>query len=131
MNNLSYIFKEACRWFSTSKYAHHGINASLLLLWCAPDVSNFKVENSSELIILDFLYSPVKGVFSFSFRVDSDIAPAAQLLVYAILPNGEIVADTEKLEIENCFANKVGLLWKQFSYTSSLLKDEKEEIVSI
>lgn len=86
---------------------------------------------SSESIILDFLYSPVKGVFSFSFRVDSDIAPAAQLLVYAILPNGEIVADTEKLEIENCFANKVGLLWKQFSYSSPFLKDVKEEIVSI
>uniref|UniRef100_A0A7N5KFS6 Pregnancy zone protein-like n=1 Tax=Ailuropoda melanoleuca TaxID=9646 RepID=A0A7N5KFS6_AILME len=72
---------------------------------------------SSESIILDFLYSPVKGVFSFSFRVDSDIAPAAQLLVYAILPNGEIVADTEKLEIENCFANKVSL---SFSSAQSL-----------
>ncbi|XP_045869402.1 pregnancy zone protein-like [Meles meles] len=58
-----------------------------------------------------------KGVFSFSFRVDSDIAPAAQLLVYAILPNGEIIADTEKLEIENCFANKVNL---SFSSAQSL-----------
>uniref|UniRef100_M3YMW4 Alpha-2-macroglobulin n=1 Tax=Mustela putorius furo TaxID=9669 RepID=M3YMW4_MUSPF len=58
-----------------------------------------------------------KGVFSFSFRVDSDIAPAAQLLVYAILPNGEIIADTEKLEIENCFANKVNL---SFSSVQSL-----------
>uniref|UniRef100_A0A7N5P239 Pregnancy zone protein-like n=1 Tax=Ailuropoda melanoleuca TaxID=9646 RepID=A0A7N5P239_AILME len=57
------------------------------------------------------------SVFSFSFRVDSDIAPAAQLLVYAILPNGEIVADTEKLEIENCFANKVSL---SFSSAQSL-----------
>ena len=58
--------------------------------------------------------------------MESDIAPAAQLLIYAILPNGEIVADTEKLEIENCFANKVGLLCKQFFYSSPLLKYGKE-----
>lgn len=52
----------------------------------------------------------MNGVFSFSFRVESDIAPTAQLLVYTILPNGEIVADTQELEIEKCFANKVGVL---------------------
>lgn len=54
----------------------------------------------------------MKGVFSFSFRVESDIAPTAQLLIYTILPNGEIVADTQKLEVEKCFANKVGVLFK-------------------
>uniref|UniRef100_G3U1C7 Pregnancy zone protein-like n=1 Tax=Loxodonta africana TaxID=9785 RepID=G3U1C7_LOXAF len=58
-----------------------------------------------------------KGVFSFSFQVESDIAPTAQLLVYIILPNGEVVADVEKLEIENCFANKVDL---SFSSAQSL-----------
>lgn len=63
-------------------------------------------------MILNFLYSPVKGVFSFSFQVESDIAPTAQLLIYTILPNGEVIADTEKLEIENCFPNKVGVLFK-------------------
>ncbi|OWK03854.1 hypothetical protein Celaphus_00013978, partial [Cervus elaphus hippelaphus] len=50
-----------------------------------------------------------KGVFSFSFRVESNLAPIAQLLVYTVLPNGEVVADTEKLDIENCFANEVNL----------------------
>ncbi|XP_075863792.1 pregnancy zone protein-like isoform X1 [Microcebus murinus] len=59
----------------------------------------------------------MKGVFSFSFRVEPDIAPAAHLLVYAVLPNGEIMADTEKLEIEKCFANKVEL---SFSPAQSL-----------
>jgi alpha-2-macroglobulin len=49
----------------------------------------------------------VKGVFSFTFQVESDIAPTAELLIYTILPDGEIVADTQKLDIENCFANKV------------------------
>uniref|UniRef100_A0A7N5P161 Pregnancy zone protein-like n=1 Tax=Ailuropoda melanoleuca TaxID=9646 RepID=A0A7N5P161_AILME len=73
--------------------------------------------SQSGIHVLSIEQGDMKGVFSFSFRVDSDIAPAAQLLVYAILPNGEIVADTEKLEIENCFANKVGLL---FSSAQSL-----------
>uniref|UniRef100_A0A8C0Z1W9 Alpha-2-macroglobulin n=1 Tax=Canis lupus familiaris TaxID=9615 RepID=A0A8C0Z1W9_CANLF len=63
----------------------------------------------SGIHVLSIEQGDLKGEFSFSFRVESDIAPAAQLLIYAILPNGEIVADTEKLEIENCFANKVGL----------------------
>lgn len=58
----------------------------------------------------------MKGVFSFSFRVESDIAPTAQLLIYTVLPNGEIVADTQKLKIENCFANKVGVLFKSFHF---------------
>ncbi|XP_073734103.1 pregnancy zone protein-like isoform X1 [Callorhinus ursinus] len=67
--------------------------------------------------VLSIEQGDMKGVFSFSFRVDSDIVPAARLLVYAILPSGEIVADTKKLEIENCFANKVNL---SFSEAQSL-----------
>ncbi|EQB79006.1 Alpha-2-macroglobulin precursor-like protein [Camelus ferus] len=59
----------------------------------------------------------LKGVFSFSFRVESAIAPTAQLLIYTVLPNGEVIADTEKLKIENCFANKVNL---SFSSARSL-----------
>uniref|UniRef100_A0A8C0T5F6 Alpha-2-macroglobulin n=1 Tax=Canis lupus familiaris TaxID=9615 RepID=A0A8C0T5F6_CANLF len=47
--------------------------------------------------------------FYYLVRMETTIALSNHLLIYAILPNGEIVADTEKLEIENCFANKVGL----------------------
>ncbi|XP_060162978.1 pregnancy zone protein-like [Globicephala melas] len=59
--------------------------------------------------VLSIKQGEMKGVFSFSFQVESDIAPTAQLLIYTILPNGEVIADTEKLEIENCFPNKVNL----------------------
>ncbi|XP_023984905.1 pregnancy zone protein-like [Physeter macrocephalus] len=59
--------------------------------------------------VLSIKQGEMKGVFSFSFQVESDIAPTAQLLIYTILPDGEVIADTEKLEIENCFANKVNL----------------------
>ncbi|XP_058936266.1 pregnancy zone protein-like [Kogia breviceps] len=59
--------------------------------------------------VLSIKQEEMKGVFSFSFQVESDIAPTAQLLIYTILPDGEVIADTEKLEVENCFANKVNL----------------------
>ncbi|XP_036765796.2 pregnancy zone protein-like isoform X2 [Manis pentadactyla] len=73
--------------------------------------------SQSGIHVLSIQQGDVRGVFSFSFQVDSDIAPTAQLLVYTILPNGEIVADTERLKIENCFANKVNL---SFSLAQSL-----------
>ncbi|XP_011364237.1 pregnancy zone protein-like [Pteropus vampyrus] len=65
--------------------------------------------SQSGIHVLSIESGDMKGVFSFSIRVESDIAPTAQLFVYTILPNGEIVADTEKLNIENCFVNKVNL----------------------
>ncbi|XP_036037851.1 pregnancy zone protein-like [Onychomys torridus] len=58
-----------------------------------------------------------KGAFSFPIQVEPGMAPMAQLLIYAILPDGEIVVDTQKLQIENCFANKVNL---SFSPAQSL-----------
>ncbi|XP_065791437.1 pregnancy zone protein-like [Muntiacus reevesi] len=59
--------------------------------------------------VLSIKQRALKGVFSFSYRVESNLAPIAQLLVYTVLPNGEVVADTEELDIENCFANEVNL----------------------
>ncbi|KAM4819835.1 LOW QUALITY PROTEIN: pregnancy zone protein-like [Thomomys bottae] len=58
-----------------------------------------------------------EGVFAFTFRVDPELAPAAQLLLYTILPNGEVVADAQKLDIEHCFTNQIHL---GFSSTQSL-----------
>ncbi|XP_031239435.1 pregnancy zone protein isoform X2 [Mastomys coucha] len=51
----------------------------------------------------------MKGVFSFPVQVEPGMAPEAQLLVYTILPNEELVTDAQKFEIEKCFANKVNL----------------------
>uniref|UniRef100_A0A8C9P8V3 Alpha-2-macroglobulin n=1 Tax=Spermophilus dauricus TaxID=99837 RepID=A0A8C9P8V3_SPEDA len=45
----------------------------------------------------------------FLIPLEPDIAPTAQILLYTILPNGEIIADTQKLEIENCFSFHPGL----------------------
>ncbi|KAL1791017.1 pregnancy zone protein-like, partial [Sigmodon hispidus] len=72
---------------------------------------------SSGSHVLSLEQGTEKGVFSFPIQVEPGMAPVAQLLIYAILPDGEVVADTQKLQIENCFANKVNLA---FSSAQSL-----------
>ncbi|KAM8776857.1 pregnancy zone protein-like [Rhynchonycteris naso] len=49
----------------------------------------------------------MKGSFSLSFPVMSDIAPKAKLFIFTVLPNGEVIGDSEHFVIENCLANKV------------------------
>ncbi|XP_020030545.2 alpha-2-macroglobulin [Castor canadensis] len=51
----------------------------------------------------------LKGHFSVSLPVDSDLAPIARLLIFAILPDGEMFGDSAKYDIENCLDNKVNL----------------------
>ncbi|XP_039327775.2 pregnancy zone protein-like isoform X1 [Saimiri boliviensis] len=71
----------------------------------------------SGIHVLSIEQGNMEGVFSFSFQVESVLAPRAHLLVYTVLPNGEIVADADEFEVENCFANKVNL---RFSSAQSL-----------
>ncbi|XP_036614485.1 alpha-2-macroglobulin-like [Trichosurus vulpecula] len=59
----------------------------------------------------------MKGTFTINIPVDSGIAPIARVLIYTILQNGEVVADSRKFYIESCFANKVNL---SFSSAKSL-----------
>uniref|UniRef100_A0A5F9CAH6 Alpha-2-macroglobulin n=1 Tax=Oryctolagus cuniculus TaxID=9986 RepID=A0A5F9CAH6_RABIT len=51
----------------------------------------------------------MKGHFSVSIPVELNIAPIARLLIYTILPDGEVVGDSEKYKVENCLVNKVNL----------------------
>uniref|UniRef100_A0A8C5K4P7 Alpha-2-macroglobulin n=1 Tax=Jaculus jaculus TaxID=51337 RepID=A0A8C5K4P7_JACJA len=51
----------------------------------------------------------MKGHFSFLVPVESDLAPVARLLIYTILPSGEMVGDSARYEVKNCLANKVDL----------------------
>nr|XP_020143340.1 alpha-2-macroglobulin-like [Microcebus murinus] len=48
----------------------------------------------------------MKGHFSVSVPVGSDIAPVARLLIYAILPDGEVIGDSAMYNVENCLTNK-------------------------
>ncbi|XP_021488325.1 alpha-2-macroglobulin [Meriones unguiculatus] len=51
----------------------------------------------------------MKGHFSIFIPVKTDLAPLARLLLFTVLPGGEVVADTVKYEIGNCLNNKVTL----------------------
>lgn len=53
----------------------------------------------------------VKGYFNLSIPIESYMAPAPQMLIYAILPSGEVIADSAKFEIENCLLSQVGNLF--------------------
>lgn len=53
----------------------------------------------------------VKGHFGVEITVDTGMAPIAQMLIYAILPDGEVIADAAKFDIEKCFPNKVSDLF--------------------
>ncbi|XP_060240137.1 murinoglobulin-1-like isoform X2 [Meriones unguiculatus] len=52
---------------------------------------------------------PVKGHFTLEIPVEFGMAPVAKMLIYAILPDGEVIADSAKFEIEKCLLNKVDL----------------------
>nr|XP_051705904.1 alpha-2-macroglobulin [Oryctolagus cuniculus] len=51
----------------------------------------------------------LKGHFLLSVPVETDLAPLAELLIYAVLPDGEMIGDSAKLEIECRLHNKVDL----------------------
>ncbi|NXD41996.1 A2ML1 protein, partial [Copsychus sechellarum] len=61
---------------------------------------------SSEEDHIDFYYL---GSFSLTLPVGNDFLPDIKLLVYAVFPDGEVVADVEQFEVEKCFRHKVEL----------------------
>ncbi|XP_063290705.1 alpha-2-macroglobulin-like protein 1 [Pelobates fuscus] len=56
--------------------------------------------------------SVVTGTLQLPLMVTADIAPLMYMLVYTMLNNGQMSADTERFQVEKCFNNKVTL---QFS----------------
>lgn len=49
----------------------------------------------------------LQGSFSLTLPVGNDFLPDIKLLVYAVLSDGEVVADVEQFELEKCFRHKV------------------------
>ncbi|XP_026545497.1 alpha-2-macroglobulin-like [Notechis scutatus] len=50
-----------------------------------------------------------KGDFHLNLLVDVDTAPITRLLIYTILPSGELVAHSRDFTVEKCFSNKARL----------------------
>ncbi|KFO91276.1 Alpha-2-macroglobulin, partial [Buceros rhinoceros silvestris] len=59
--------------------------------------------------ILDLDQENAKGFFSLQLPVQADVAPVAQVLVYTTAPSREVIADSTKFNVENCFSNRVDL----------------------
>ncbi|XP_051788068.1 alpha-2-macroglobulin-like protein 1 isoform X4 [Erpetoichthys calabaricus] len=59
------------------------------------------------------LQTPLKdgeeGSLDFTFPVTSNVSPYAQVLIYTILPSGEMIADSNDFKVKKCFKNKVEL----------------------
>ncbi|XP_065278856.1 alpha-2-macroglobulin-like protein 1 [Emys orbicularis] len=55
----------------------------------------------------------LKGSFSVELPVGADLAPAAKVLGYTVLPDGEMAADRARLHMAKCLPNKVKLAFSQ------------------
>ncbi|KAH1174279.1 hypothetical protein KIL84_002423, partial [Mauremys mutica] len=55
----------------------------------------------------------LKGSFSVELPIGVDLAPAAKVLGYTVLPNGEMAADSVWLHVAKCLPNKVKLAFSQ------------------
>ncbi|XP_075774770.1 alpha-2-macroglobulin-like protein 1 isoform X1 [Pelodiscus sinensis] len=54
-----------------------------------------------------------KGSFSVELPVGAELAPAAKVLGYTVLPDGEMTADSALLRVAKCLPNKVKLAFSQ------------------
>ncbi|XP_074834771.1 alpha-2-macroglobulin-like protein 1 [Carettochelys insculpta] len=55
----------------------------------------------------------LKGSFSVELPVGAELAPAATVLGYTVLPDGELAADSTLLKVAKCLPNKVKLAFSQ------------------
>ncbi|KAI1230189.1 hypothetical protein IHE44_0010152 [Lamprotornis superbus] len=66
----------------------------------------------SELKNLDLVFMVLaKGTITSIFR--KELAPMAKLLVYVVLPNGEMVADSTEFSVAKCFPNQVKMAFSE------------------
>ncbi|NXR40919.1 A2ML1 protein, partial [Zosterops hypoxanthus] len=62
----------------------------------------------------DVTAEPGKRVsLSLELPIGLELAPMARLLVYVVLPNGEMVADTTELYVAKCFPNQVKMAFSE------------------
>ncbi|NXY78530.1 A2ML1 protein, partial [Glareola pratincola] len=55
----------------------------------------------------------LRGSFSLELPIGPELAPKAKVLGYAVLPNGEMVADITELTVAKCFPNKVKMAFSE------------------
>ncbi|NXE26284.1 A2ML1 protein, partial [Ardeotis kori] len=55
----------------------------------------------------------LRGSFSLELPIGPELAPMAKVLGYAVLPDGEMVADSTELKVAKCFTNKVKMAFSE------------------
>ncbi|NXX58955.1 A2ML1 protein, partial [Scopus umbretta] len=55
----------------------------------------------------------LRGSFSLELPIGPALAPTAKVLGYAVLPDGEMVADSTDLKVAKCFLNKVKMAFSE------------------
>ncbi|KAM6190008.1 alpha-2-macroglobulin-like protein 1 [Sarcoramphus papa] len=55
----------------------------------------------------------LRGSFSLELPIGPELAPTAKVLGYAVLPDGETVADSTELKVAKCFPSKVNLSFSE------------------
>lgn len=57
--------------------------------------------------LFPFPPAQVQGNFALEIPVEFSMVPMAKMLIYTILPDGEVIADSVKFQVEKCLRNKV------------------------
>ncbi|CAH2329674.1 Hypothetical predicted protein [Pelobates cultripes] len=77
----------------------HYLVASKASIWNSGTIDILVESDSRELT----------GTTSFNLPLSPDVSPNLTAIVYILLPDGEIVADSAKFTVQRCFKNKVSL----------------------
>uniref|UniRef100_A0A0G2JUP5 Murinoglobulin 1 n=1 Tax=Rattus norvegicus TaxID=10116 RepID=A0A0G2JUP5_RAT len=84
-------------------------------------VFHYLVSSGSNILTHNHLFpfppAQVQGNFALEIPVEFSMVPVAKMLIYTILPDGEVIADSVTFQVEKCLRNKVHL---SFSPSQSL-----------
>ncbi|XP_073402582.1 alpha-2-macroglobulin-like protein 1 [Dendrobates tinctorius] len=94
-----------------SEYTRETIDFHFLIIKFGSIVSSSSIKHTI------FPNGGLKSFFPFPVMVTPDMSPAATIIIYAGLDNGDLIADSIKIPVTSCFPNTVSL---QFSEEQSL-----------
>ncbi|XP_010075258.1 PREDICTED: alpha-2-macroglobulin-like protein 1, partial [Pterocles gutturalis] len=72
-------------------------------------IAKGKILSSGEKQVPILQHENLQGSFSLTLTIGNDFLPDIKLLLYAVFLDGEVVADVEEFQVEECFRHKVAL----------------------
>ncbi|XP_071088566.1 CD109 antigen-like [Haliotis cracherodii] len=87
-----------------------GENANILIKSTQPlDTVWYEVISRGSFVTAGYLDGGMEKSFNFTLPVTPKMAPHARVLVYSILDDGEVIADSTNFDVQGLFTNKVTL----------------------